>query len=90
MEGITHIIIGYTAAFLVSILNLPQAYLTLKHKKTEGISITSISLHVISSLLWIAYGTSLKEPPIIIANSLYFTANTIILYYCLIEKFNYK
>ena len=86
MEGIIHIIIGYSAAFLVSILNLPQAYLTVKHKKTKGISITSISLHVISSLLWIAYGASLKELPIVIANSLYFTANVIILYYCLMEN----
>ncbi len=86
MEDIIHIIVGYSAAFLVSILNLPQAYLTVKNKKTEGVSIISISLHVTSSLLWIAYGFSLKEIPIIIANSLYFMANIVILYYCVTEK----
>ena len=87
MDQITHVIIGYSAAFLVAILNMPQAYLTLKKKKTEGISIISISLHILSSLLWIAYGFSLKETPIVIANSFYFTANIIIFYYCLVEKF---
>ena len=65
MEELTHIVIGYSAAFLVSILNLPQAYLTLKNKTAKGISVTSISLHITSSLLWVAYGLSLKEIPII-------------------------
>ena len=86
MDDLTHIIIGYSAAFLVSILNLPQAYLTLKNKKAEGISAASIFLHVISSLLWVAYGFSLKEIPIIVANSIYFSANIIIFYYCMVGR----
>lgn len=49
-------IIGLIAACLTTISFLPQAILTLKTKKTEGISLSMYLIFAIGITVWLIYG----------------------------------
>lgn len=60
--------IGYIAACLSTGAFVPQAWLTWKHKKTEGVSLGMYIILVSGVLLWLTYGILLHAWPIILAN----------------------
>lgn len=73
--NIFFVTIGYFGSFMLSILLLPQIYTTYKTKNVEGLSTYFLFFEVVTTILWIIYGTgfllegSLDGLPIVIANS---------------------
>ena len=65
-------IYGYIGGVLLVITLIPQLYLTYKSKKIYDISYIFIFLQIITCLFFLIYGISLKEIPIILANSILF------------------
>jgi MtN3 and saliva related transmembrane protein len=63
-------VIGYIAASLTTCSFMPQAYLTWKLKRAEGISTGMYSILVTGISLWLYYGILLNAWPIIIANAI--------------------
>jgi len=62
--------IGYIAATLTTASFVPQALLTLRTRNVAGISLGMYSVFTVGVALWLLYGISLGEWPIIIANAL--------------------
>ena len=79
MTPLTELIIGYAAALLVSLLQLPQVYKTYQIKSADELSIYMILLNFLASILWLVYGIILDKPPIYISNIIYFIANCTLL-----------
>lgn len=65
----THDWIGYAAAALTTGSFLPQAILTLRTRDTRGISLAMYSVFTVGVALWLVYGLSLGEWPIVVANA---------------------
>lgn len=61
-------LIGYLAAFLTTSAFIPQAWLTWKRKRAEGVSLGMYAIMVSGVLCWLLYGIMLGALPIIIAN----------------------
>jgi MtN3 and saliva related transmembrane protein len=61
-------LIGYIAALLTTCAFMPQAYLTWKLKRAEGVSTGMYSMMVTGICLWLCYGILINAWPIIIAN----------------------
>ena len=79
LDDTAELIIGYLAATLVSLLQLPQVYKTYQLKNTSGLSIGMIVLNFLASILWLIYGIILNKAPIYISNVIYFIANCALL-----------
>lgn len=79
MTPLSELIIGYAAALLVSLLQLPQVYKTYQIKSADELSIYMILLNFLASILWLVYGIILDKPPIYISNVIYFIANCTLL-----------
>ena len=62
--------LGYLAAALTTASFVPQALLTLRTRDVSGISLGMYSAFTVGVALWLAYGLSLGEWPIVIANTL--------------------
>ncbi len=65
-----HDALGYVAATLTTASFVPQAWLTLKTRDVSGISLGMYSAFTLGVTLWLLYGISLGEWPIIVANAL--------------------
>ena len=63
-------LIGTFAAVLTTIAFLPQAWLTWKSRRADGISLAAYSMFTIGVGLWLLYGLLLGAWPVIIANLL--------------------
>ena len=61
-------IIGFTAAFFISINLLPQILKSLKTKEVEDLSLSMILIVLTGSILWLAYGLILRSLPIIVSD----------------------
>jgi MtN3 and saliva related transmembrane protein len=61
--------LGYLAAALTTVSFIPQAWLTLRTRDLHGVSLAMYSLFTAGVALWLLYGVSLGEWPIIIANA---------------------
>ena len=61
-------IIGYIAAFLTTSAFVPQAWLTWKRKRAEGVSMGMYAIMVSGTMCWLGYGLMLGAWPIIVAN----------------------
>jgi MtN3 and saliva related transmembrane protein len=61
-------LIGYFAAFLTTSAFIPQAWLTWRHKRAEGVSLGMYSIMVTGVLFWLFYGILLNAWPIILSN----------------------
>lgn len=72
-------IIGYIAAFLTTISFFPQAIHTIKTRDTSGISLLMYVSFSIGVACWLTYGLLLRNPTIVIANSVTLVLATIIL-----------
>lgn len=79
-------IVGYLAAFLTTSAFIPQAWLTWRHKRAEGISLGMYSIMVSGVVCWLIYGIMLQALPIIIANVITLALSLFILVMKLIYK----
>ena len=70
---------GYFAAILTTLAFLPQLIKTLKTKKAEDVSLITLIMFLIGVLSWIIYGYKISSTPILIANSITFILNLLIL-----------
>jgi len=61
-------LVGSLAAFLTTLAFVPQAWLTWKSRRAEGISLGMYSIFTIGVALWLVYGLMLGAWPVIIAN----------------------
>jgi MtN3 and saliva related transmembrane protein len=63
-----HDSLGYLAALLTTGSFVPQAWLTLRTRDVSGISLGMYSAFTAGVAMWLLYGLSLGEWPIVIAN----------------------
>ena len=61
-------IFGYLAAILTTAAFLPQLIKTLKTKKADDVSLTTLVMFIIGVLSWIVYGYKISSLPILMAN----------------------
>ena len=72
-------IFGYFAAILTTVAFLPQLIKTLKTKKADDVSLTTLILFIVGVLSWIIYGYKISSTPILIANLITLILNLLIL-----------
>ena len=72
-------IFGYLAAILTTAAFLPQLLKTLKTKKADDVSLTTLIMFIIGVLSWIIYGHKISSAPILIANLITLILNLFIL-----------
>ena len=72
-------IFGYCAAILTTAAFLPQLIKTIKTKKADDVSLTTLIMFIIGVLSWIIYGYKISSTPILIANLVTFILNLLIL-----------
>jgi MtN3 and saliva related transmembrane protein len=72
-------LLGYGAALLTTIAFLPQAILTFRTRKAEGVSLAMYSVFVAGITLWLVYGVLLGKGPIIAANAVTLLLSSFIL-----------
>ena len=73
-------IFGYFAAILTTAAFLPQLIKTLKTKKAEDVSLTTLIMFITGVLSWIIYGYKISSTPILIANLITLLLNICILF----------
>ncbi len=71
--------LGYLAAALTTGSFVPQAWLTLRTRNVSGISLGMYSAFTAGVALWLAYGVSLGDWPIVVANAVTLVLATTIL-----------
>lgn len=62
-------LIGFIAAFLTSASFVPQAWLVIRTKKTEGLSLVMYVVFTTGVALWLLYGIMAPSWPVAIANA---------------------
>lgn len=62
--------VGYLAAILTTASFLPQAFLTLKTRDTESLSLGMYSIFTLGVSLWLVYGLSISDKAIIFSNAI--------------------
>jgi MtN3 and saliva related transmembrane protein len=62
-------LVGYLAASLTTIAFVPQAWLTWKSKRAEGVSLGMYVIFTSGVALWLVYGLMLGAWPIVAANT---------------------
>ena len=72
-------IFGYFAAILTTAAFLPQLIKTLKTKKADDVSLTTLIMFNAGVLSWIIYGYKISSTPILIANLITLVINLLIL-----------
>jgi MtN3 and saliva related transmembrane protein len=63
-------LIGYLAATLTTTAFIPQALLTWRTRRAEGVSLWMYSIFVTGVALWLVYGYLSNAWPVIMANAL--------------------
>jgi len=71
--------IGYLAAALTTGSFIPQAVLTLRTRDVSGISLGMYTWFTFGVALWLLYGLSLGQWPIVVANALTLVFASVIL-----------
>ena len=72
-------IFGYFAAILTTAAFIPQLLKTLKTKKADDVSLTTLIMFIIGVLSWIINGLNISSTPILIANLITLILNILIL-----------
>ncbi len=72
-------IFGYFAAILTTAAFLPQLIKTLKTKKADDVSLTTLLMFIVGVLSWIIYGYKISSAPILSANVITLILNLLIL-----------
>lgn len=62
-------LVGYLAASLTTLAFVPQAWLTWKSKRAEGVSLGMYVIFTSGVALWLVYGLMLGAWPIVAANT---------------------
>ena len=75
---------GYSAAILTTLAFIPQLIKTIKTKKAEDVSLITLVMFLTGVAAWIVYGIKISSKPILIANSVTFLLNFLILIFKLI------
>jgi len=75
---------GYFAAILTTLAFIPQLIKTLQTKKAEDVSLTTLIMFLTGVAAWIIYGIQISSKPILIANTITFLLNFLILVFKLI------
>ena len=75
---------GYFAAILTTLAFIPQLIKTLKTKKADDVSLTTLIMFLTGVAAWIIYGIQISSKPILIANTITFLLNFLILIFKLI------
>ena len=70
---------GYFAAILTTLAFIPQLIKTLKTKKADDVSLTTLIMFLTGVAAWIIYGIQISSKPILIANTITFLLNFLIL-----------
>ena len=65
-------LVGYAAALLTTLSFVPQAVLTFRTRRTEGVSLGMYSAYTLGIFLWLLYGIGLGMWPIILSNTVTF------------------
>jgi MtN3 and saliva related transmembrane protein len=73
-------LLGYTAATLTTLAFVPQAWLTFKQKRAEGVSLAMYLIFVTGLIGWLLYGVAIHSGPIIISNIVTLTLAGFILF----------
>ncbi len=63
-------VIGFTAAALITLANVPQAIKIIRTKSTKGISSWSYGILFFGNIAWLIYGIMKGDWPIIISNAI--------------------
>ena len=63
-------VLGYLAATLTTVAFVPQAWRTFRTKDVSGISLRMYGIFTLGIAVWLAYGIVLRQPPMMVANSL--------------------
>ncbi|GAC1520669.1 MAG: SemiSWEET transporter [Collimonas sp.] len=79
-------LIGYLAACMTTSAFVPQAWLTWRRKRAEGVSLGMYVILVGGIAMWLAYGLMLHALPIIIANFI----TLVLAIFILVMKLVYK
>jgi len=79
-------LIGIFAGILTTSAFLPQIIKILSSKKTEGLSLLTYLVFSTGSFLWLIYGILRCSISIILANSITFILNLIILIFIIINR----
>ena len=79
MDKINVEIFGYFAAVLTTIAFIPQLVKTIKSKKADDVSLTTLIMFLTGVGSWIIYGFNINSNPILIANIITFILNLLIL-----------
>ncbi|GGC84029.1 SemiSWEET transporter [Undibacterium terreum] len=79
MNAIPADLVGYIAACMTTIAYIPQAWLTWKRKRAEGVSLGMYIILTTGVAMWLAYGVLTNSWPIIIANFITFMLSLFIL-----------
>ena len=79
-------LIGYLAAVLTTAAFMPQAALTWRSRRAEGVSLLMYSIFVAGVVLWLIYGCMTHAWPVIVANGFTLVLAVFILIMKLIHK----
>ncbi len=66
-------LLGFAAAVFTTGSFIPQVVQSWRTRHTRDISLGTYLLLVVGNLLWLAYGLLLKDPPLIVANTVTLT-----------------
>lgn len=61
-------LVGFGAAALTTVAFVPQAILTWKQRRAEGVSLGMYLVFVLGVACWLTYGVLIGSAPIIVAN----------------------
>jgi MtN3 and saliva related transmembrane protein len=61
-------IVGYLAACLTTVAFVPQAWMSWKRKKAEGVSLSMYVIFISGLIMWLIYGLYLGSGPIVVSN----------------------
>jgi len=72
-------VIGIIAAILTTSAFLPQVVKTIKTKKTEDLSLPTFLMIQFGTILWLIYGYSINDMPLVFANGITAALTAVIL-----------
>jgi MtN3 and saliva related transmembrane protein len=71
--------IGIAASIVISVQLFPQIIKQYKTKDASGMSILTLFLMILGTVLWLIYGVSEKDIPILLSNGLIFVCALILI-----------
>ncbi len=79
-------LVGALAAILTTTAFFPQAIKTIRTRDTRGLSLTMYTLLLAGVTLWLVYGLSIGNWPLILANAIVLVPQTMVMAILLQEQ----